>query len=307
MHAKAPFSMKLCRFDDRRYGVVRDGSVFDVTAQVEAVIGSARAPVTGDAFIANLAEIVALIDAAPLPATSIPVASAHFLSPILSPTKIVCAPVNYEAHLAESKVDEGISFNHAVARIDKAGLFLKATSALVGTSEGVAVRFLDRRTDHEIELGIVIGRTCHDVSEADALDFVAGYSIALDMTVRGTEDRSFRKSIDTYAVLGPWLVTADEIADPDNLNFRLQVNGADRQVANTKRLIFGTRKLISWASRWYTLQPGDIIMTGTPEGVGPVEPGDMMQCEMDGIGSVNVAVRAAVELSGSSLSSGAFA
>lgn len=297
--------MKLCRFDAGRYGIVRDSNVYDVTAHVDAVIASAAPTLKGDAVVANVAAIVSRIEAAPLPATSIPVAKARFLSPVVSPTKIVCAPVNYEAHFSESQADKGISFDHAVARIDKAGLFLKAVSALVGASEGVAVRFPDRRTDHEIELGLVIGRVCHDVAEADALSYVAGYAIALDMTVRGTEDRSFRKSIDTYAVLGPWLVTADEIADPDNLNFRLQVNGHDRQVANTSRLIFNTRKLISWASRWYTLQPGDIIMTGTPEGVAPVEAGDTMQCEMDGIGSMTVAVRAAALLPGSSWSSGA--
>jgi 2-keto-4-pentenoate hydratase/2-oxohepta-3-ene-1,7-dioic acid hydratase in catechol pathway len=113
------------------------------------------------------------------------------------------------------------------------------------------------------------------------------------MTVRGTEDRSFRKSVDTYAVLGPWLVTRDEIPDPDDVGFRLTVNGEPRQESNTKMLIFHVRKLIAWASRWYALAPGDIIMTGTPEGVGPVEPGDTMECFMDGIGSMRVAVRAA--------------
>jgi len=216
-----------------------------------------------------------------------------FLSPVINPTKIIGAPVNYEAHIAESEADPGITFNHAVARIDKAGLFLKATSALVGPGEGVAVRFSDRRTDHEIELGVVIGRECRDVSEARALDVVAGYAIALDMTVRGTEDRSFRKSIDTYAVLGPWIVTPDELREPDSVDFALKVNGEVRQQSNTRHLIFKTRKLIAWASRWYALYPGDVIMTGTPEGVGPVSPGDVMDCEMQYIGSMRVDVRAA--------------
>jgi 2-keto-4-pentenoate hydratase/2-oxohepta-3-ene-1,7-dioic acid hydratase in catechol pathway len=186
-------------------------------------------------------------------------------------------------------------------------LFLKASSSLVGPGEGVAVRFPDRRSDHEIELGLVIGRECSDVPEARALDVVAGYAIALDMSVRGTEDRSFRKSIDSYSVLGPWLVTPDEVPDPDNVDFTLKVNGAVKQQSNTRHLIFKTRKLIAWASRWYMLYPGDIVMTGTPEGVGPVGPGDVMDCEMQYIGSMRVAVRAAAVFAGGSHASEAVA
>ena len=296
--------MKLCRYDNARYGVVREGRIYDVTDHVHAAVGAAPASPTGDLVIANLAVIVASIEGATLPAESIAVKDARFLSPVVSPTKIVCAPVNYQAHIDEAEADSAITFNHAVARIDKAGLFLKATSALVGAGEGVAVRFLDRRTDHEIELGVVIGEYCSDVPEEFALDVVAGYAIALDMTVRGTEDRSFRKSIDTYAVLGPWLVTKNEIADPDNLDFALTVNGQPRQKANTRELIFNVRKLISWASRWYALNPGDIIMTGTPQGVGPVEPGDVMDCTFESIGAMQVAIRAAAPMSAGSQASG---
>jgi 2,4-didehydro-3-deoxy-L-rhamnonate hydrolase len=284
--------MKLCRFGENRYGVVRDGQVYDVTEHVTKAIVAAPLQ-RGDAAIANLAAIVRQVDGAALGAPAGPASEVKFLAPVINPTKIIGAPVNYEAHIAESEADPGITFNHAVARIDKAGLFLKASSALVGPSEGVAVRFSDRRTDHEIELGLVIGRECRNVSEARALDVVAGYAIALDMTVRGTEDRSFRKSIDTYAVLGPWLVTPDELRDPDNVDFTLKVNGTVRQQSNTRHLIFKARKLIAWASNWYTLYPGDVVMTGTPEGVGPVGPGDVMDCEMQYIGSMRVDVRAA--------------
>ena len=284
--------MKLCRFGENRYGVVRDGQVYDITEHIARAVVAAPLQ-RGDAVIANLAAIVRQVEGAALGAAVGPANGVKFLSPVLNPTKIIGAPVNYEAHIAESEADPGITFNHAVARIDKAGLFLKATSALVGPSEGVAVRFSDRRTDHEIELGVVIGRECANVAEARALDVVAGYAIALDMTVRGTEDRSFRKSIDTYAVLGPWLVTPDELPEPDSVDFTLKVNGAVRQQSNTRHLIFKTRKLIAWASNWYTLYPGDIIMTGTPEGVGPVGPGDVMDCEMQYIGSMQVDVRAA--------------
>jgi 2,4-diketo-3-deoxy-L-fuconate hydrolase len=284
--------MKLCRFNENRYGVVRDGQVYDITEHVvKAVVASPLQ--RGDAAIANLPAIAKLVENATLGAPAGTASGVTFLSPVINPTKIVAAPVNYEAHIVESEADPGITFNHAVARIDKAGLFLKASSSLVGPGEGVAARFPDRRTDHEIELGLVIGRPCSAVSEAGALDYVAGYAIALDMSVRGTEDRSFRKSIDSYSVLGPWLVTPDELPDPDDVAFELRVNGETKQKSNTRHLIFKARKLIAWASQWYTLYPGDVVMTGTPEGVGPVGPGDVMECEMQYIGTMRVAVRAA--------------
>ena len=113
------------------------------------------------------------------------------------------------------------------------------------------------------------------------------------MTVRGTEERSLRKAIDSYSVLGPWLVTADEIVNPDNLNFSIRVGSEERQNSNTDKLIFDCKKLIEYGSSFYTLYPGDVIMTGTPEGVGPVEPGDTMHCYCEGIGRMDVAVRAA--------------
>jgi 2-keto-4-pentenoate hydratase/2-oxohepta-3-ene-1,7-dioic acid hydratase in catechol pathway len=171
-------------------------------------------------------------------------------------------------------------------------LFLKANSSLVGPYPGVTVRFPDRRTDHELELAVIIGRKGSDVPENKALDLVAGYAIGLDMTVRGKEDRSMRKSVDSYSVLGPWLVTRDEIADPGKLDIALTVNGETRQSSNTSLLIYGVAKQIAWASTFYTLYPGDVIMTGTPEGVGPVHPGDVMRAEIQGIGAMEVRVRA---------------
>ena len=150
--------------------------------------------------------------------------------------------------------------------MEEQGLFLKAASALVGPSEGVALRFAERRTDHEAELGVVIGRAGSDIAYPDAMDHVAGYGIAMDMVVRGPEDRSFRKSVDSYAVFGPWLVTADEIPDPGNLDFGLSVGGEVHQKNNTSNLILDLPGQIAWASRFYTLHPGDIIMSGTCAG-----------------------------------------
>jgi len=275
---------------------VRGHAGYDVTALVGEVVGPTRLR-RGDAAIANLAEIVRRVEGASLGAPAGSIGEVAFLPPVVNPTKIIGAPVNYEAHLAEAESDPALNFNRAVARIDKAGLFLKASSALVGASEGVAVRFPDRRSDHEIELGVVIGRECSDVAEERALDVIAGYAIALDMTVRGPEDRSFRKSVDSYAVLGPWMVTRDELPEPDDVDFTLKVNGVVRQQSNTRRMIFKVRKLIAWASRWYTLYPGDVMMTGTPEGVGPVDDGDVMDCTMQYIGSMQVRIRKAPLLS----------
>ncbi len=153
------------------------------------------------------------------------------------------------------------------------------------------MRKTDRRNDHEAELAVIIGKRADKVSYDDALDYVAGYSIALDMTVRGPEDRSLRKSIDTYSVLGPYLVTKDEVADPNNLNFWLTVNNEPRQKANTKDLIFNVQKLIEYVTGFYALLPGDIIMTGTPEGVGPVKAGDLIISEFEQIGRIEVKVR----------------
>ncbi len=122
---------------------------------------------------------------------------------------------------------------------------------------------------------MVIGNTGSDIKQANALDHVAGYCLGLDMTVRGQEDRSFRKSVDGYAVLGPWIVTADEIPDPDALPISLDVNGEVRQNSNTSQLIYNCRRLIEFASEFYTLYPGDLLYTGTPDGV---EPGEAGRC-----------------------------
>ena len=139
---------------------------------------------------------------------------------------------------------------------------------------------------------IVIGKQGTDISLENALDHVAGYCLGLDMVIRGPEDRSFRKSCDGYAVLGPWMVTADEIPDPDDVPLLLKVNGEVRQETNTKELVYGVRRLIEFASSFYTLYPGDVFYTGTPEGVGPVKPQDIITVESPLIGEMKVPVRA---------------
>ena len=151
-----------------------------------------------------------------------------------------------------------------------------------------AETFLDRLTEHELEFMIVIGKEGSQIPEAKALDYVAGYCLSLDMTVRGGEERSLRKSIDSYAVIGPWLVTKDEIKDPNDVPFKLFCNGQLRHNAHTNDLIYNCQKLIALASDFYTLYPGDVIFTGAPAGVGPVKPGDVMTAECAAIGPMEV-------------------
>ena len=285
--------MKICRYDDNRFGIVRDDVVYDVTSVVEAELPAYRYPLPiGDQLIANLEPMRPKLEQAADSADGKPIADVEFRSPVANPTKIIGVPQNYEDHAQEAAADTGISQGLPRRKMEDQGLFLKANSALIGPSDGVAVRFSDRRTDHEAELGVIIGREGSDISYDDALSYVAGYAIAMDMVVRGKEDRSFRKSVDTYAVLGPWLVTADEIADPGQLDFVLTIDNEIRQQNNTRNLVLDLQGQIAWASKFYTLHPGDIIMSGTCAGVGPVKPGDVMHLEFEQIGAMDVPVRA---------------
>jgi 2,4-didehydro-3-deoxy-L-rhamnonate hydrolase len=285
--------MKLCRFDDNRIGLVRGDAVHDVTSVLN-LLPPLRWPFPfGDHLIAHLDALRSHMERVADEAPATPIDAVRFLSPVANPSKIIGTPVNYQAHVEEAERDPEIAvyLENRARSIEEQGLFLKASSSLVGSSQGVAVRFPDRRTDHEAELGVVIGRTTGPIAEADALGAVAGYAIALDMVVRGKEDRSFRKSPDSYAVLGPWLVTADELGDPTALDFTLHVNGEPRQAANTRDMIIGIARQIAWASSVYTLYPGDIIMTGTCQGVGPAKPGDVMTLAFERIGGMTVPVR----------------
>ena len=285
--------MKLCRYDDNRIGLVRGRAVHDVTGILDALPPLRYPAPFGDHLIAHLPGARDRMEKLADAATPRPIDQVRFLSPVANPSKIIGTPANYHAHVAEAKADAEIAVYSAGKQrtIEEQGLFLKASSSLVGPSEGVSIRFPDRRTDHEAELGVVIGHKTGFVSEADALSVVAGYAIALDMVVRGKEDRSFRKSPDSYAVLGPWLVTADEVGDPGALDFSLTVNGEVRQAANTREMIIGIARQISWASSVYTLYPGDIIMSGTCQGVAPVKPGDVMTLTFERIGEMSVPVR----------------
>ncbi|MBG6116389.1 MULTISPECIES: fumarylacetoacetate hydrolase family protein [unclassified Sphingobium] len=243
----------------------------------------------GDAIIAQLGAVLESgidIDVRP----SLDLSTVVLESPVARPHKIMGAPVNYHAHIEEANADPEINAGKTFTTLEAYGLFLKANSSLIGPNEPFRVAFADRRTDHEIELVIVIGKTARHVPREKALDYVAGYTAGLDMTVRGKETPCYRKSPDGYCVLGPWLVTPDEIGDPDDLALSLKVNGDTKQEARTSLLILGVARLIEYASALYTLHPGDVIMTGTPAGVGPVEPGDVIDASVENIGSLRISI-----------------
>jgi len=283
--------MKLVRFNDNRLGVVEGDRVKDVTAALD-VLQAARYPFPSyDLMIAHLPAVRAEAEKLAKSAKALALGECTLLPPVANPGKIVAAPVNYKKHLIEAQTDPQIHHQNQVAEIQRVGLFLKATSSLQGASAGIDIRHPDRRTDHEIELVAVIGSQCSKVKREDAMKYVAGYCIGLDITVRGPEERSLRKSIDGYSVMGPYMVTADELSDPNSLDFELTVNGETRQKANTCDLIIGIADLIVFATSYYTLMPGDLLMTGTPEGVGPIVPGDVIDARIDGIGAMQVKVR----------------
>jgi 2,4-didehydro-3-deoxy-L-rhamnonate hydrolase len=177
--------------------------------------------------------------------------------------KFIAVGLNFSDHAAES----------GLPAPTEPVIFMKATSCIVGPNDNIMLPKGSLKTDWEVELGVVIGRTARYVSEADALDYVAGYCLVNDVSERayqlergGTWDKG--KGCDTFGPVGPYLVTADEIGDPQNLDMWLDVNGARKQTGNTKTMIFPVRTLVSYISEFMTLNPGDLITTGTPPGVG---------------------------------------
>jgi len=285
--------MRLCRFDEGRLGLVEGDVVRDVTAALE-VLPSCRYPLPRhDVLIAHLPEIQARAGELAAAAPAYRLDAITLRSPVANPGKIIAAPVNYQTHLDEVRGDAQLHHgnpSHTVT-IQSAGVFLKASSSIAGAGDGVVICKPERRTDHEVELACVIGRRAKQVTGEEALSCVAGYAIGLDITIRGSEDRSLRKSPDSYSVLGPWLVTADELQDPGVLDLELHVNGELRQRSNTRNLILGVQQLIELASSFYTLEPGDIIYTGTPDGVGPIVAGDTIRAAITGIGAMEVRIR----------------
>ena len=221
-----------------------------------------------------------------------PLADARLASPIPRPPKIVCVGLNYLDHATEQNVPLP---EHPL-------LFSKATSSVVGPYDDVVLPAESEQVDYEVELAVVIGKTATAVSEADAYDYVAGYTVANDVSARDIQFRQQQwhqgKSYDTFCPMGPWLVTKDEIPDPNALAVKLTLNGTVLQDSNTDNLIFNVPTLVSRISSAMTLLPGDVISTGTPAGVGVfrdpkilLKAGDYMETWVEGIGTLKNHVR----------------
>jgi 2,4-diketo-3-deoxy-L-fuconate hydrolase len=280
--------VRLCRFGRNQIGEVLGNEVIDISALAATLMASVSG--RGDPLILAWPALMATPSLERHRGVRYALDDVLLRCPVLSPGKIVAAPVNYKTHIAEAEADAGIRYGHTITDIKQAGLFLKAGSALAGPQDSLAVRFPERRTDYEIELVAVIGEGGTEISAENALRHVAGYAVGLDITLRGPEDRSFRKSIDGYAIVGPWLTSADEIPDPDALELWLDHNGQRRQHSNTVHMVYGVARLIEFASSFYTLEPGDILFTGTPEGVGPIIAGDVLRAGISSLGQMTIEV-----------------
>ena len=271
--------MKLCRFGpcgNERPGLVDpSGSVRDLSAHVEDI----DAEILCDEGMSRLAGI----DPLSLPTVEDGV---RLGVPYTGMSKFVCIGLNYADHAAES----------GMALPSEPIIFLKALSALSGPQDDIIQPVGSTKLDWEVELGVVIGRTARSVTRADALTHVAGYCVVNDVSERAFQMQSTQwdkgKGCDTFGPVGPWLVTADDVPNPQDLDLWLDVNGKRMQSGNTRTMIFGVAELVSYTSRFMTLLPGDIIATGTPPGVGmgmkptPVwlAPGDKLRLGIAGLG-----------------------
>ena len=212
-------------------------------------------------------------------------------APVQLPGKVIAAPLNYENHIEEAISDRDITTEEWFSIEDK-GYFLKAPSSVVGPDHGVELPFSDRRTDHEIELAFVMGEDLKDVSAEEAWDAIFGYTVLLDISIRGDQDRSNRKSYDTFTVVGPCVATPDEVGDPQDLEMELQLNGETRQRENTGDMVYTCADVVRYASIGATLEAGDIVTTGTPEGVSELHDGDTVDAEIESVGSMSVDIEA---------------
>jgi 2-keto-4-pentenoate hydratase/2-oxohepta-3-ene-1,7-dioic acid hydratase in catechol pathway len=271
--------MRLLSYDDGRVGYLADDRVVDLGD----LVGGYHRP----GAVSAMRRLLTQWDGpgTPLPpateANSVPLSSVRLGPPVPDPTKIVAAPVNYRDHKSEMSVTVDIS---------DLAVFLKAPSSLIGHGDAIRLPYSDRRFDQEGELAAVIGRRARNVAPEQALDYVVGYTGLLDITMRGGEDRSTRKSFDTFTPLGPWLVTSDEAGPPDDIDLDCTVGGEHRQSSNTKNLIWGVAQLVAYVSSVMTLEVGDIVATGTPAGVGPLAAGLEVSLTLGQIGTLTVGV-----------------
>jgi 2-keto-4-pentenoate hydratase/2-oxohepta-3-ene-1,7-dioic acid hydratase in catechol pathway len=283
--------------DDLRLGVRTPRGVIDVTAaQAEFGAGDVEAPESIDALItggenarAALADLVARAEAAPAAGTWLRDEEALSIGPATPhPGKIICVGLNYRKHAEET----GAAFPETPV------LFSKYNNTIAGAGEDVPLIDAAKEYDYEVELAVVMGDAAKNVSVADALGAVFGYATANDLSARDLQTRTSQwvlgKTLDKFMPIGPYLVTADEVADPQALALRTWLNGELRQDSNTSDMIFPVAEIIAYISRHFSLEPGDVIITGTPQGVilGMAEkrwmvPGDVVEVEVEGLGKLH--------------------
>ena len=288
--------MKLLRYGQPGH---EQPGLIDADGQIRSLVGVID-DVAGDALSAASLERLRGIGAETLPLVGLPAVAASLrdadasfgetrlrVGPCVGRVgKMMCIGLNYAEHAAETG-----------AQLPKEPvLFMKATSAISGPFDDIQIPRGSTQTDWEVELGVVIGEKAKYVSEDDALDCVAGYCVSHDVSERGFQKErggqwTKGKSCDTFGPIGPWLVTKDEVPDPQNLSLWLEVDGKRRQDGSTRTMIFGVKKVVSYLSQFMTLHPGDIISTGTPSGVGmgckpPVflRPGQTVRLSVEGLG-----------------------
>ena len=240
----------------------------------------------------------AAVEAAVASAARRQLGEVKLLAPVPAPAHVFAAPANYQKHIGEL-AERAVTKKGRSAR--EQGFFLKAPGSLVGAGETIVLpKGSTRRFDHESELAVVIGKHGRNIPRGEAMQYVFGYSCLMDLTMRiepgtGEEERSMRKSFASFTPMGPYLVTADELANPGNLSNHLAVNGEVRQRANTSDLIVGIEELIELVSSVLPLRPGDVIATGTPEGVGPIVAGDKVTIKIEKVGEMTLPVVEAAE------------
>jgi len=271
--------MKLLRFGET--GAERPG-LLDAEGVIRDLSGHV-ADIAGPALSSESLRRLGAIETATLPK----VAGNPRLGPCVAGTgKFICIGLNYADHAAES----------GMAVPSEPVIFMKATSAIVGPDDDVLIPRGSQKTDWEVELGVIIGNTAKYVSEDEAMDYVAGYCVSHEISERAFQQErqgqwTKGKSCDTFGPIGPWLVTRDEIGDPQDLKMWLTVNGETMQDGSTRTMVYGVAHLVSYLSQFMTLHPGDIISTGTPPGVGMgmkpqrwLNPGDVVELGIEGLG-----------------------
>lgn len=288
--------MKLALFDDFRLGVVTGDQIVDVT---RALPWHDADPVTAGwwrALCRDFADLRPGLEAAAKAGTRVALASVRLRAPALNPSKVIACASNYREHVAEMHAVQQRTLGRVEDWMMNFDVFLKAPSAISGPADAVVlprqVLGAGQEIHHEAELVTVIGTGGKDIAEDAAPGHILGYTVGLDITVRGAADRSRRKSYDTFAPLGPWITTADEAGDPASLEIDLIRNGDDhRQHSCAGDMITSVRAIVSYVSQIMTLLPGDLIFTGAPPGVGQIRPGDVLETRISRIGSMTIEVR----------------